>query len=49
MPDGGEWSVLVVFENQGDAWVGRARNENGEPVELQYTATVGLTVNPLTE
>lgn len=49
MPDGGEWSVLVVLENQEDMWVGRARNENGEPVALQYTARAGLTVNPLTE
>jgi len=49
MPDDGRWSTLVVLEEQDDHWTGRARNDEGEPVTLTYTAETGLTVHDRTE
>lgn len=44
MSDNGRWSTLVVLEENEAGWSGQARNDDGEPVTLSYTASAGLTV-----
>lgn len=55
MPDGGRWSVLVVLEEEMAAdeeeeeWVGRARDDDGTPVDVRYSPITGLHVDELSE
>jgi CRISPR-associated endonuclease/helicase Cas3 len=49
MPDGGRWSVLLVLEEEDGEWTGRARDDDGTPVEVQYSPVTGLHVSELSE
>jgi CRISPR-associated endonuclease/helicase Cas3 len=42
MPDQGKWSKLLVLQQEGDAWTGKAKNGKGEVVSLCYDAERGL-------
>lgn len=48
MPDGGRWSVLLPLEQADGKWVGRAQDDDGAPVKVQYSQTTGLHVSDLT-
>lgn len=44
LPDKGRRSVLVVLEDRGGCWSGRAASDSGRPVRLTYGRTKGLQV-----
>ena len=44
MPDEGRWSTLLCLEKEGDVWAARAQNNDGNPVEVTYSKTLGLKV-----
>ena len=45
LPDRGKWSLLIPLTQVEDGvWEGRAENDRGQTVTLQYTKKEGLIV-----
>lgn len=49
MPDGGRWSVLLALKEGDGEWTGRAQDDEGTPVRVQYSPVTGLHVDELSE